>query len=163
LRQAGPGIYRAALHLGRWATRHWSNPVRRLRKQEGLRRRCDPVFVDKFSQDLVLALFSRWFAPKQADWPPQTSQPGFVHFAPPPESEAWSQRFLSSGPAPLVFTQGSAAVHNPRDFYHVSAEIAERLRMPALLVGVKTAEGESADVLTLPYIPYSHVFPHASV
>jgi UDP:flavonoid glycosyltransferase YjiC (YdhE family) len=165
LRKAGPVIYKAALSLGRLATRHWSNPVRRLRQQEGLRRKCDPVFVDKFSPELVLALFSQWFAPKQRDWPPQTFQPGFVHFetAPTVDSLAWLRKFLSSGTAPFVFTQGSAAVHNPEDFYEVSAEIAKRLRLRALLVGTKTWEAEPNRVLALPYIPYSHVFPHASV
>jgi hypothetical protein len=70
LRKAGPTIYKVALSLCKLATRHWSNPVRRLRQQEGLRRKSDPVFVDKFSPELVLALFSQWFAPKQRDWPP---------------------------------------------------------------------------------------------
>ena len=58
LRKAGPLVYRAGLNLGRLATRHWSNPVRRLRRDEGLRCDCDPVFRDKFSPHLVLALFS---------------------------------------------------------------------------------------------------------
>ena len=165
LRRAGPTVYEAALSLGRLSTRHWSNPVRRLRQQEGLRRKCDPVFVDKFSPELVLALFSQWFAPKQRDWPPQTLQPGFVYFETPPTVDGLARlrKFLSLGAAPLVFTQGSTAVHNPRDFYEVSAKIARRLRLRALLIGKKTWEEDSNDVLALPYIPYSHVFPNASV
>lgn len=165
LRKAGPTVYKAALNLGKLLTRHWSNPVRRLRQQEGLRRKCDPVFVDKFAPELVLALFSQWFAPKQRDWPPQTLQPGFVYFETPPTVDglATLRKFLSLGTAPLVFTRGSTAVHNPRDFYEVSAKIARRLRLRALLIGTKTWEEESNDVLALPYIPYSHVFPHASV
>jgi UDP:flavonoid glycosyltransferase YjiC (YdhE family) len=35
--------------------------------------------------------------------------------------------------------------------------------MRALLIGTKNWEEDSNDVLVLPYIPYSHVFPHASV
>jgi hypothetical protein len=79
LRKAGPSVYRAALNAGRLATRHWSNPVRRLRREQGLRRKCDPVFRDKFSPYLVLALFSRCLAEPQPDWPSQTLQPGFVY------------------------------------------------------------------------------------
>lgn len=165
LRKAGPTVYKAALTLGKLSTRHWSNPVRQLRQQEGLRRNCDPVFVDKFSPEIVLALFSESFAPKQRDWPPQTLQPGFVYFETPPNVDdlARLHKFLSSGTAPLVFTQGSTAVHYPRDFYEVSTKIARRLGLRALLIGMKTLEQDSNDVLALPYIPYSHVFPNASV
>ena len=80
LRKAGPSLYKIGLNIGRLATRHWSNPVRALRREEGLRPECDPVFRDKFSPHLVLALFSRWLAQPQPDWPLQTLQPGFVYF-----------------------------------------------------------------------------------
>jgi UDP:flavonoid glycosyltransferase YjiC (YdhE family) len=79
------------------------------------------------------------------------------------EGLARLREFLSSGTAPLVFTQESTAVHNPRDFYEVSAEIAKRLSLRAVLVGTETWDAEPNRVLALPYISYSHVFPHASV
>lgn len=166
LRKAGPFVYKTGLNLGRLATRHWSNPVRDLRRREGLRRECDPVFRDKFSPELVLALFSRWFAPKQQDWPPQTVQPGFVHYDafPPAPLPSTLTEFLASGEPPIVFTQGSTAVHNPGDFYKVSAIVAERLGRRAVLVGARaTLEPESRHLLCLPYVAYSHVFPHAEV
>jgi len=166
LRRAGPTVYKAALSLGKLATRHWSDPVRRLRREEGLRRECDPVFKDKFSPHLVLALFSKWFAPKQRDWPKQTLQPGFLHLSNSPDVEALGQidRFLSAGSPPLVFTQGSTAVYNPRDFYEISAKVAKRLRLRALLVGTSSScEEDASDVLMMPYVRYSHVFPRASV
>ncbi len=166
LRRAGPTVYKAALGLGKLATRHWSNAVRQLRREEGLRRTCDPVFKDKFSPYLVLALFSQWFAPKQRDWPRQTVQPGFLPMASPPDIEvlSWLPEFLSAGMAPLVFTQGSAAVHNPRDFYDVSVEAARRLRRRALLIGTSaTWEKNAGDVLAMPYVPYPPVFSKASV
>jgi UDP:flavonoid glycosyltransferase YjiC (YdhE family) len=166
LRRVGPVAYKAALGLGKLATRHWSNPVRRLRRKEGLRRKCDPVFVDKFSPHLVLAMFSRWFAPKQRDWPQQTVQPGFLYQEDIPDVEVFSRlnKFLSAGTPPLVFTQGSTAVHNPRDFYDISVKAAKRLGVRALLIGtIATAEKDSDDFLALQYLPYSHVFPKASV
>jgi len=161
LRRLGPGVYSGALRLGKLATRHWSNPVRRLRRKEGLRRECDPVFADKFSPDLVLALFSRWFAAKQRDWPAQTLQSGFLW----PESPDVAaldglSEFVSAGTPFVVFTQGSTAVHNPRDFYEISVEVARRLGVRALLAG---ASGMGArDVLALPYVPYPHVFARAA-
>lgn len=65
VRKFGPMAYRTMLNLGRLVVRHWSNPVRDLRRREGLRVECDPVFRDKFSPYLVLALFSKWLAMAQ--------------------------------------------------------------------------------------------------
>ncbi len=167
LRKLGWRAYRAGLDLGRLATWHWSNPVRRLRRELGLRTDCDPVFRDKYSPDLVLALFSRWLAQPQPDWPRQTLQPGFVYFdrqkaegTPSTELAA----FLAAGDAPIVFTQGSIALHHPGDFYEVSIEAAKRLGRRAVLLGAKTvAERCSSQVLVLPYVPYSQIFSHAAV
>ena len=167
LRKLGWRAYRAGLDLGRLATWHWSNPVRHLRRELGLRTDCDPVFRDKFSPDLVLALFSHWLAQPQPDWPRQTLQPGFVYFdrqkaEGTPSTELTA--FLAAGDAPIVFTQGSIAVHHPGDFYEVSTEAAKRLGRRAVLLGAKTvAERCSSQVLVLPYAPYSQIFPHAVV
>jgi len=165
LRKMGWRAYRAGLNLGRLATWHWSNPVRRLRRELGLRTDCDPLFRDKYSPDLVLALFSRWLAQPQPDWPRQTIQPGFVCFdRQKAESAPELTAFLATGDAPIIFTQGSIAVHNPGDFYEVSLEAAKRLGRRAILLGAKTVvEGCSSQVLVLPYVPYSQVFPHGAV
>ena len=167
LRKAGPSIYRAGLGIGRLATRHWSHPVRHLRREQGLRVKCDPVFRDKFSPYGVLALFSRWLAEPQPDWPAQTLQPGFVSFEDPAigaNLPVELSSFLGSGTAPIVFTQGSTAVHSPGDFYKVSAAAAKRLGRRAVLVGNKAGlEEDSPDFLTLPYAPYAQLFPHAAV
>ena len=167
LRKLGRRAYQAGLDLGRLATWHWSNPVRHLRRELGLPTDCDPVFRDKFSPDLVLALFSRWLAQPQPDWPLQTFQPGFATFdrqRVEDTSSAELTAFLAAGDAPIVFTQGSIAVHHPGDFYEVSVEAAKRLGRRAVLLGAKTvAEASSPEVLVLPYVPYSQIFPHAAV
>ena len=167
LRKFGPLAYRLGLNLGRLATRHWSNPVRELRRAEGLRQNCDPVFRDKFSPNLVLALFSRCLAKPQPDWPPQTVQPGFVYLDKQASETTQFQRlnaFLDRGNPPIVFTQGSTAVHNPGDFYQVSAAAAKRLQRRAILIGTSDVPGaEGPDILTLPYAAYSQVFPRAAV
>jgi len=71
-----PGI----LDLGKLSIRHWWRPVRELRRELGLREECEPIFRDKFSPDLVLALFSSALAEPQPDWPGQTVEPGFVFY-----------------------------------------------------------------------------------
>ncbi len=168
LRKLGWPVCRAALNIGRLGIRHWFDPVRHLRREEGLRPDCDPLFRDKFSPDLVLALFSSCLAQPQPDWPPHTVQPGFIHFdrhGSGADSSRELTDFLAAGPAPIVFTLGSTAVHNAGNFYEVSVEAANRLGMRAvLLLGSNAApRASSPKILALPYAPYSRIFPHAAV
>jgi rhamnosyltransferase subunit B len=165
LRTAGWRINRLALDLGRLATRHWWDPVRELRRELGLRIKCDPLVRDKLSPHLVLALFSRHLAQPQPDWPAQTVQPGFAFYD---EQNADSHSspelaaFLAAGDAPIVFTLGSTAVHNPGNFYEVSVEAANRLGRRAVLLGANAAISASG-IFAMPYAPYSQIFPHAAV
>jgi rhamnosyltransferase subunit B len=166
LHKLGWPVYRAGLGACKLATRHWSNPVRRLRRDSGLRVSCDPAFRDKFSPNLVLALFSRSFAKPQPDWPPQTIQPGFVHYdggEMPEDSAARLEQFLAAGEPPLVFTLGSTAVNHPGNFYGASIEAAKRLRRRAVLLGAEPSSTFlGSDMLALPYAPYSRIFPRAA-
>jgi rhamnosyltransferase subunit B len=167
LRGAGWVVNRALLNLGRMATRKWWNPVRRLRQELGLRPDCDPLFRDKFSPDLVLALFSRWLAQPQPDWPVQTLQAGYVYYGhdtPNANASADLTSFLASGEAPIVFTLGSAAVHIQGNFSEISIAAAQQLKRRAVLLlgsdAVPTVS--SPNVLAIPYAPYSQVFPRAA-
>jgi len=163
LRRAGPRLNRLALDIARIAARHWWNPIRDLRRREGLRPDCEPVLRDKFSPHVVLALFSPALARPQPDWPPQTVQPGFVFHdgssaALAPELAA----FLHAGDAPIVFTLGSTAVHHPDGFYETAIAAARRIGRRALLIGAPSSLTAS-DTLAVPYAPYSQVFPRAAV
>ena len=165
LRKLSRPAYSSALNFCRLATRHWSNPVRRLRRRHGLRKECDPVFRDKYSEQLVLALFSPHLGRKQPDWPTQTIQPGFVfHDSPSRDSAAPPEltQFLAQGDPPVVFTLGSSAVHHPGNFYEASVNAARKLNRRALLVGTQGSRSDSPDVIGLPYAAYSQVFPHAA-
>ncbi len=165
LRKLGRPVYWTALNLCRMATRHWSNPVRRLRRQQGLRTKCDPVFRDKYSNDLVLALFSPQMAQQQPDWPPQTVQPGFVFHDREKKDVGIPQelaQFLAQGEPSLVFTLGSSAVHHPGNFYEASEAAARQLNCRAVLVGSDRGL-VSTEILAVPYAPYSEIFPRASV
>ncbi len=166
LRRAGWMVNRAILEFGKLMSRHWWEPVRSLRRELGLRTACDPVFKDKFSPELVLALFSNCLGAPQPDWPRQTLQPGFVFYdRPGPNADDCPALadFLAAGDAPVVFTLGSTAVHNPGDFYEVSLAAARLLGRRAVLVGARSEIGfTSANVLALPYAPYSRIFPEAA-
>jgi rhamnosyltransferase subunit B len=63
-----------------------------------------------------------------------------------------------------VFTLGSTAVNNPADFYQASEKAAGRLGRRAVLLGASAQlKMSSPSVLSLPYAPYSQIFPHAAV
>jgi UDP:flavonoid glycosyltransferase YjiC (YdhE family) len=164
LRKFGRHAYQAGMAMGRIAARHWSDPVRRLRRELGLRRDCDPVFRDKFAAELVLAMFSPLLAAKQENWPPHTLQPGFAWFddpaAPIPRTPELEE-FLACGEPPIVFTQGSAAVHNAGSFYDVSMQAARALGRRGLLLGHSGTSEEN--VLAVRYAPYTQVFAQAAV
>jgi rhamnosyltransferase subunit B len=162
LRKAGWRVYRAVGNLCALALRHWWEPVRDLRRELGLRTDCDPVFRDKFSPDLVLALFSRVLAKPQPDWPAQTLQPGFVYYdGATDDITAELASFLNEGEAPIVFTQGSTAVHHPGNFYEASIAAANKLDRRAVLLGA-CREPSASRILALPYAPYSQIFPYAA-
>lgn len=166
LRKAGWRVYRAGLDLAQFSTRHWWKPIRQLRRAEGLTPDCEPM-IDKFSPDLVLVLFSRWFAQPQPDWPQQTTQPGFVYHDGSQSGTGLSSEladFLASGEPPVVFTLGSTAVSHPGSFYQVSVEAVRRLSARAVLIGASPETTlVSPTILSVPYAPYSQVFPRASV
>ena len=79
----------------------------------------------------------------------------------PPELEA----FLAAGPAPIVFTLGSAAVNFPGGFYVESLKAARRLgRRAVLLVGPEgdLSVADGPDAIAVPYAPFSLLFPCAA-
>ncbi len=167
LRWMGPRAHRAMLRMGTVAINHWWKPIRDLRKQEGLRPGRNPLFADKFSSELVLALFSQQLAAPQPDWPVNTVQPGFMFHDESSAGETLSselESFLANGAPPIAFTQGSTAVYNPGSFYSESIQAARKLGRRALLVGADESQHATApDVFVTRYAPYSQVFARCAV
>ena len=172
LRRLGPGAGRALGALAKRATRHWPEPVRRLRTEIGLSPGKHPIHEGQFSPDLVLAMFSRVLAKPQPDWPPNTRITGQVFYdgsgrdGLSPDLE----RFLTSGPAPVVFTLGTSVVGKgpaADSFYDESLKAARILKLRSLfLVGkdpksrlpVPLPEGVAA----VDHAPFSKLFPRAA-
>ncbi len=156
----GRSVNRLASGLGR--------PWHRLRKEIGLppARGFNPL-TESHSPVLHLALFSRWLADKQRDWPAQTVVTGFPWFDLDGESELPRElaRFLDDGEPPLVFTLGTAVVADAGLFYHHSAEAAKRLgrravllvRNPRIVLPVLPR-----GVMAFDYAPFSQLFPRAA-
>lgn len=165
-----PAVYRRLIPLARVATRSWSAPLRALRRRLGLPPGQDPVHAGQFSPHLVLAMFSPLLAAPQPDWPSNTVVTGAVsydavHGGLPGDVEA----FLSSGPPPVVFTLGSAAVAaaDAARFYQVSVDAAADAGLRAvLLVGHHDGHRpplDRGDVCIAEWAPHSGLFSRAAV
>lgn len=151
----------------RWTINDWYGPWKEFRSGLGLDPDSDPIFIDKYSPLLHLALFSRAIGEPQPDWYQPTVQTGFC-FYDESENAALDPRlsdFLDSGEPPIVFTLGSAAVMDARDFFDQSAEAARRLGQRALLLygrDQRLPSGLSDDVVAFDFAPYSQVFGRSS-
>ncbi len=166
-----PGMGRAIRRLARFVSRKWPQPIYDLRADLGLPRGSNPLFDAKHSPYLVLALFSHLLGHEQRDWPPHTLITGFCFYdaengdaSLPPHLK----QFLASGPAPLVFTLGSAAVLAAGRLYEYSARAAIKVGMRAvLLIGNdernRPRHPLPASICVAQYAPYSELFPHAAL
>lgn len=166
-----PGMGHGITRFARIVTRDWAEPVYALRAELGLAQGPNPLFDAKHSPDLVLALFSTLFGAPKPDWPTNTLTTGFVFY----DGDAGKQElvpelesFLQSGDAPIVFTLGSAAVHNAGDFFEQSAQAAALLcKRAVLLVGSDPRNVPKSpvpsQVCVAQYAPYSRLFPRASL
>jgi rhamnosyltransferase subunit B len=169
--RAVPGMGRGIRRLARFVTRKWPEPIYALRRELGLPRGGNPIFEGKHSPHLVLALFSQVLGKAQQDWPEHTRITGFCTY----DADAGAsnlpehlEQFLAAGPAPVVFTLGSAAVLAAGHFFEHSARAAMKLGVRAVLL-IGRDERNRPDV-ALPdsicvaeYAPYSQLFPRASV
>jgi rhamnosyltransferase subunit B len=169
LLRAFPSALRTLKDVARRFARSWWQPVRDLRRELGLRPANDPLFRDKYSPLLDLALFSPVLQPRQRDWPAQTVQTGFCFFDErgadlKPTLPAAVETFLAAGEPPIVFTLGSSAVYAARDFYAESAQASTQLgRRALLLIGSNSPPPNlPASILAWDYLPYAAIFPCAA-
>jgi len=167
LRSLGPTVNQLSIGLVKLITRTWSEPVRRLRTELGLRPGKDPIYQDRHSPQLVLAIFSPELADPQPDWPSNTVVTGFPFYDGAIQESSLPQdlvRFLAAGGPPIVFTLGSSAVLDPGKFYQESAEAACLLKRRAvLLVGQNPAPAPlPEDVVAFGYVRFSEIFARAA-
>jgi rhamnosyltransferase subunit B len=166
----GPNFYRGVFGLASILTRNWAKPWFELRRELGLPKlKVNPVMEAQHSPLLVLALFSKYLAEKQSDWPPNTLVTGFPFYDADDSAELNPElsRFLDQGPAPLVFTLGTSAVKDARNFYTDSLTAARALGMRAVFLTGKDNENPmpqlSSDEIAVGYAPYSKIFPRACI
>ncbi|HET6979402.1 MAG TPA: glycosyltransferase [Pyrinomonadaceae bacterium] len=168
LKVGGPFAARLYMKLLKTLSNSWLHELYALRDELGLPETEHPLFEGQYAPDLNLALFSNVLMEPQADWLGNTVITGFPFFdkkdSQPPDVNLL--RFLGRGPAPIVFTLGSAAVHIAGDFYRESIAAAQKLRRRAvLLVGNdqnKPKERLPEDIIAVNYAPFGELLPRAA-
>ena len=163
----GPGFERAVLHVVKLASAPWTDTYRHLREDLGLPERPNPLFEGQFSHFGTLALYSRRFGAVQPDFPHATTLTGFCYYDGGGSLAGKLEKFIKAGPPPLVFTIGSALVHEPRRFFETAAEAAslsgERAIMLAGAYAPAVAHLSTKDIFIADeYVPHAQIFPRAS-
>lgn len=163
-----PLVNSSIINLSKYFLSSWSDPIKQLRRDLGLRQVKDPLFEGNHSPELVLALFSKVFAQPQSDWPKRTCVAGFPFYDRQGEAELSLEllEFLRTGSPPIVFTLGSALVRNAGNFYVESAIAVRQLGCRAvLLMGEDRCnlpqEFLSENIVAFDYAPYSKLFLHS--
>lgn len=125
------------------------------------------VWQEFRSGDLSLGLWAGAFRPAFPDDPPHGVICGFPWHEPPGDPlDPSLEAFLAAGEPPLVFTLGSAAVHNPRDFFTVAAAVCARVGRRGLLLAGRGNTPPSPlppGVMAVEWASHARLFPRALV
>jgi rhamnosyltransferase subunit B len=162
---------RALQWMAKRITQPWTGPVRALRAELGLPAVStlgDPFHQGQHAPHGVLALFSPLFGEPQPDWPRNVHLTGFARHVQAATLDAGLTAFLDAGPAPLVFTLGSTAVHMGEHFLRESLAAAIRLDQRAVLftgspeMRAKLPTALPSSIHVVDYASHALLFPHAS-
>lgn len=149
----------------------WAEPLRRLRRELGLRPRYGlDLLLGSKSSTAVIGLFSPALAPSQPDHGSRTLIAGHTfhdRYLDGGALAAELEAFLDGGEAPVVFTLGSFVTLARKDYYRDCARVAERLGRRAVLLAHADEVDEIGDdlpdgVFAAAYIPHSQIFPRAA-
>ncbi|WP_424362344.1 glycosyltransferase [Methylocystis parvus] len=157
-----------------WSLSHaialWAEPLRRLRRELGLKPRYGlDLLLGVKSSDAVIGLFSPTLAPPQPDHGSRTLIAGHTfhdRYLAGGELPPHLAAFLDDGPPPIVFTLGSFVARARRDFYRDCVSVARRLGKRAAILAheddvPELAREQDGDVCIASYAPHSAVFPRA--
>ena len=167
LHSAPTGFHKILLGIGKRMSKSWGQPIADFRRELGLPELAEPLFKDKYSPYLNLAMFSRVLGTPQPDWAANTVQTEFVFYDKYDKNSSVApelQAFLEAGEPPIIFTLGTSAVHAAGSFYDESAKAVARLnRRAVLLIGKNTPPANlPANIAAFDYAPFSEVLPRAA-
>jgi rhamnosyltransferase subunit B len=158
---------RAFLKAGRIVSAVWARPIYRLRNDLGLpKTHLHPLFEGQFIGGRPIGLYSKLLGDVQPDFPARFVLAGFAFYDGPSSEGVVTrevQEFIAAGSPPVVFTQGTSAVHDSDHFAQVALEAIRVLRERAILLLAEEQRAAlnartSSDLLVTGYLPYSKVF-----
>ena len=124
------------------------------------------------SPECVIGFFPDWFAPPQADWPPNVHLVGFPLWdggteVSPIESQGSREAgdFLDAGEPPVIVTPGSAAA-TMQDYFTESVAAIQRLGLRGMLITNFPAQLPAAlpsGIQSFGYLRFSEVLPRAAL
>ena len=125
------------------------------------------VFGDRLhAPQLTIGLFPDWFAPPQADWPPQVRLTGFPlydeHDVTP--LDAAVTEFLAAGTPPIAFTPGSAMTFG-QEFFRAAVAACEQLGRRGILLTrhpEQLPKSLPPTVRHFAYVPFTKLLPHCA-
>ena len=155
--------------LDRYYDRHFTKPLNRWRRELGLPAIAHAVgWTD--GADALIGAFPAWYAPPAVDWPARLRLTGFPGVDgseggdAPPRLDRELDAFLAAGPAPVVFSAGTAT-RTARSFFERSVAACRRTGLRGLLMS-HVAEQLPADlppgVRAVSYAPYGLLLPRAA-
>jgi len=165
-----PGrLYNRALF---WSLSHamalWAAPLRRLRRDAGLRPRHGfDLLLGVGSSIAAIGLFSPLLAPRgECGWLRVAGHSFHDRYLDGDGLDPALDAFLDAGDPPLVFTLGSFVARARRDFYLDCVAVAQALGRRAVLLADEGDVGALVaclppDVFVAAYAPHSKVFPRA--
>lgn len=166
----GPKFYHYFFRVIRKVMDRWCVPIYQLRKELGLTRGGNPILEGQHSPHTVLALYSDLLGGPQLDWPASTVMTGFVFYDEEKLSSSVKEdleKFLAQGENPIVFTLGSARIHNPGRFFEESLKAVQQLGVRAIIIAGKQAEflktKANNSVFIVDYLPFSEIFHRAKI
>ena len=168
LRFGGPLVARGFKRLMQKMTDSWLGQFYEFRRELGLPTGRSPIFEGQFSPELNIGIFSKVMCQPQSDWPRNTVITGFAFYDKKDgrSMDAGLLDFLEHGPAPIVFTLGSAAVHVAGNFFEESIEAARMLgKRAVLLIGDKKNQPKEPlpeGIVAFDYAPYGDLLPQAA-
>jgi rhamnosyltransferase subunit B len=106
----------------------------------------------------VAALFPRWLAAPQPDWPARVRQFGFPIVSKARPLSDSLENFLKSGEPPLVWTHGSANF-DIGHFQFRALEISRELNLRCLLISLDAPAAVSDNALHVAHARFEDLFP----
>jgi rhamnosyltransferase subunit B len=106
----------------------------------------------------VAALFPRWFAAPQPDWPGRVRQFGFPIVSKTRPLSDSLENFLKSGEPPLVWTYGSANF-DIGDFQSRALEVSHELNLRCLLISLDAPAAVSDNAFHVAHARFEDLFP----